>query len=290
MTRPPVPASLFDPADKTLTDCDAGEAVVEQLAPELLPMLIGLDPRQSYVPITNTILSEIQRRGVSRDQLLTTLQQLGAEIPLATTEMLRMMHGAGIDVRILSDANSVFINHMLAGAKASGYVSDVVTNPAGFERVDQGSSAEAASSSAALQRLAGHRLVVAPHFRGSEPGVVLPACGAGACGAACESDHSHCGHGCARCPGNLCKGLEVQRLQHSNRYAHIIYCGDGANDVCAALALGANDVLLARAGHPLAAYVAEAQSNPALPQVSAQVAFWSTHEELLACVRQIVDV
>ncbi|KAG2422865.1 hypothetical protein HXX76_015697 [Chlamydomonas incerta] len=276
--------------DKTLTDCDAGEAVVEQLAPELLPMLIGLDPRQSFIPITNTILSEIQRRGVSRDQLLTTLQQLGAEIPLATTEMLRMMHGAGIDVRILSDANSVFINHMLAGAKASGYVSDVITNPAGFERVDQGGAGGA--EAAALQRLAGHRLVVAPAFRGSEPGVVMPACGAGACGAACEGEgeHSHCGHGCARCPGNLCKGLEVQRLQHANRYAHIIYCGDGANDVCAALALGANDVLLARAGHPLAAYVAEAQSNPALPQVAAQVAFWSTHEELLACVRQIVDV
>ncbi|KAG2452881.1 hypothetical protein HYH02_002225 [Chlamydomonas schloesseri] len=282
--------------DKTLTDCDAGEAVVEQLAPELLPMLIGLDPRQSYIPITNTILSEIQRRGVSRDQLLTTLQQLGAEIPLATTEMLRMMHGAGIDVRVLSDANSVFINHMLAGAKASGYVSDVVTNPAGFERVDQAGSEAGAGAAAALQRVAGHRLVVTPHFRGAEPGVVLPACGAGACGAgsACrgEGDHAHvrCGHGCARCPGNLCKGLEVQRLQHSNHYAHIIYCGDGANDVCAALALGANDVLLARAGHPLAAYVAEAQSNPALPQVAAQVAFWSTHEELLACVRQIVDV
>ena len=27
------------------------EAVVEQLAPELLPMLVGLDPRQSFIPV-----------------------------------------------------------------------------------------------------------------------------------------------------------------------------------------------------------------------------------------------
>ncbi len=53
---------------------------------------------RSAAQITNSILSEVQRRGVSRDQLLVTLQQLGAEMPLASTELLRMMHGAGVDV------------------------------------------------------------------------------------------------------------------------------------------------------------------------------------------------
>ncbi len=90
--------------DRTLTDVDAGEALTELLAPELLPMLVGLDGGPTnYIPITNTILSEMQRRGVSRDVLLSTLQQLGAEMPLASVELLRMMHGAQVGaVRVAS--------------------------------------------------------------------------------------------------------------------------------------------------------------------------------------------
>ncbi|KXZ54403.1 hypothetical protein GPECTOR_5g59 [Gonium pectorale] len=316
--RSPAPTKRFcivTDFDKTLTDCDAGEAVTEQLAPELLPMLVGLDPAQSFIPITNTILGEMQRRGVSRDALLTTLQQLGAEMPLASRELLRMMHGAGIDVRVLSDCNAVFIGHILAGAKVAGYVTDVVTNPAAFERVADGDAAASAPASpsagaagtsssppgptSALQRTAGHRLVIRPHYDGCDPHVVLPssasdcgsspsACGSAACAASSlAAPRPHC---CPRCPGNLCKGLEVQRLLHGNAYQHLVYAGDGANDVCAALALRHSDVVLARAGHSLATYIAEAQRNPALPQVAAQVAFWSTHEELLACVRHLTDV
>ncbi|GFR46786.1 hypothetical protein Agub_g8417 [Astrephomene gubernaculifera] len=361
--RQPAPSKRFcllTDFDKTLTDVDAGEAVVEQLAPELLPMLMGLAANQSYIPITNTILSEMQRRGVSRDLLLTTLQQLGAEMPLGSLELLRMMSGAGVEVRILSDCNSVFISHILAGAKAGGYVSQVVTNPASFERVvlaeeEAGEGVEAdgeevaAVGERALQRAAGHRLVIRAHYTGQDATVVLPAAGgccccsshtgssgghcrhascsgaaaaAGSAGSAgCKtassssstgtssSQHIHqhqhhpphgassCtlsqqgqGHGCPRCPDNMCKGLEVQRLKHANTFAHIVYCGDGANDVCAALSLGPQDVLLARSGHALARYVQEAQGSSVLPQVVAQVAFWSSHEELLACVRQVVDV
>ncbi|KAG2489703.1 hypothetical protein HYH03_011810 [Edaphochlamys debaryana] len=280
---------LLSDFDRTLTDIDVGEAVAEQLAPELLPMLVGLDPKSSFIPITNTILSEMQRRGVSRDALLTTLQQLGAEMPLASTELLRMMHGAGIDVKILSDANSVFISHMLAGAKVQGYVTSLLTNPGIFERVSD-DAAPAAGGASALQRLAGHRLVVKPLFNPADPTVVLPSAAAAATGCAQAGPASACGHGCGRCPGNLCKGLEVQRIKHANTYAHVVYCGDGHNDICAALSLGPTDALLARAGHPLAAYIAEAQARPEMPQVAAQVYVWSTHEELLAAVRQIVDV
>lgn len=311
--------------DRTLTDVDAGEALTELLAPELLPMLVGLDGGPTnYIPITNTILSEMQRRGVSRDVLLSTLQQLGAEMPLASVELLRMMHGAQVDVRIVSDCNSVFIGHMLAGAKVSGYVTDVTTNPAAFERViscssssltpcspsatthDGGCGGAASSSpSLALERPTGHKLVIKSCFNAGDPQLVLastqPAairtngqrtaadgCCAGNAAGACPC--RGLGHGCARCPENMCKGLEVRRLVHANTYAHIVYCGDGWGDVCAALELRPGDVLLARAGHTLERYVREAQANPELPQVVAQVGVWSTHEELLACVRQIMDV
>jgi hypothetical protein len=66
--------------------------------------------------------------------------------------------------------------------------------------------------------------------------------------------------------------------------------GDGFNDICAALALSSNDVLLARSGYPLAQYLAESQGNAGLPRVAAQTALWANHEELLAHVRAVVDV
>ncbi|GIL69636.1 hypothetical protein Vretimale_10282 [Volvox reticuliferus] len=302
--RQPTPTKRFalvTDFDKTLTDFDAGETIVERLAPELLPMLIGLDAGQSYIPITNTILSEIQRRGVSRDQLLTALQQLGGELPLASVELLRMMRGASIDVKVLSDCNSVFIGHILAGAKLKGHVQEVITNPAAFEWVavaapDGAGAAE--GTAAALQRTAGQRLVIRPHYDANDASVVITTAGQGCCSGG--SDQCSCKrgvagspprpHGCPRCPDNLCKGLEVQRLLHGNMYSALVYCGDGANDVCAALALRPQDWVLARAGHPLAAYIEEARGNSTLPQVVARVAVWNTHEELLVCVRQVVDV
>jgi Putative Phosphatase len=41
----------------------------------------------------------------------------------------------GIDVRILSDCNTVFISHMLAAARVSAAVAHVITNFASFCRV-----------------------------------------------------------------------------------------------------------------------------------------------------------
>lgn len=72
--------------------------MVEQLAPELLPMLVGLETPSNAIPITNSLLSEVQRRGVSRDALLTTLQQLGSELPPATAELLRVAHHAQVGI------------------------------------------------------------------------------------------------------------------------------------------------------------------------------------------------
>ena len=45
---------------------DAGERLVEELAPELVPMLTAQEMPANFVPVTNAVLSEMARRGVSR--------------------------------------------------------------------------------------------------------------------------------------------------------------------------------------------------------------------------------
>ena len=42
------------------------------------------------------------------------------------------------------------------------------------------------------------------------------------------------------------QGQELEALREATPYQHVVYCGDGANDLCPALALGATDVVLAR--------------------------------------------
>lgn len=56
--------------------------------------------------------------------------------------------------------------------------------------------------------------------------------------------------------------------------------GDGINDLCAALALGPHDVVLARAGYPLA----RALQRPPAP-CYARVVLWNSHTELAQLAR-----
>eukprot|EP00955_Chlamydomonas_euryale_P022817 240884-Chlamydomonas_euryale.AAC.1 len=100
-------------------------------------MLVGTDPLSDGLPLTNTLLAELQRRGVSRDQLLSTLQELGGELPAGAVRALRAAKSRHAGVRVLSAAaNSVFVSHLLAGGKAAPFVDAVIACPAAFERVD----------------------------------------------------------------------------------------------------------------------------------------------------------
>jgi len=257
--------------DRSLMDWDTGERVVEHLAPELLPMLVGQPEGPcNFIPITNTLLAELQRRGVSRDQLITTLHELGAnEMPAAMVHLLKLVQERGADTRILSDCNSVFISHILAGAHVGHLVQEVITNPAAFERVEgavEGGPAGQATQGAAGSP-SGQRMKVYPKY------------GAGAGGRA--------PHSCPLCPQNMCKGNEVRAIRQAGKHKRIVYVGDGSNDVCAALALGPGDVVLARTGFPLAKYLQAAEANvPGTCPVLASCGSWSSHEELSTLAQQ----
>ena len=61
------------------------------------------------LPTPSTVLSEMQRRGVSCDALVACLREVGREVPPATVRLLQWAAARGLDATILSDCNSVFI-------------------------------------------------------------------------------------------------------------------------------------------------------------------------------------
>lgn len=227
--------------DKTITDWDAAERLCDDLCPELTSLLSAVDELACYVPMTNTVLSEMTRRGVSRDAIVRALASQGADVPEGTRRLLRLARSNRVDCYVLSDANETFIGHVLAAAKLKACFAEVVTNHCTWT---------------------GAKLVVAP-----------------------RTVHNH---GCANgCPSNMCKGRELatmisRRMRMTKR---VLYVGDGANDHCAVLSLGPNDVVLARRGYPLAKRIA---ADPG--SIKCRVALWSTHDDLPELLKDMADL
>lgn len=303
--------------DKTLIEYDAGERICDDLAPELTSLLSQIETPANFVPVTNAVLAEMQRRGISRDRLVGTLRSMGGEVPGGTTRMLRWAARQGVDVRILSDANSVFISHMLTAAKLASCVRDIVTNTATFQRIEAttevsivadsnhsySSSAEdpeSAGSSGLSRWLFGRRPPTPPPNGHSEmankearsggvgtPQLVAPQY---RLVIAPRHDHHNLGpHGCPLCPVNLCKGRELDAMRAAAPRRKVVYAGDGANDLCPALCLGPDDVVLARSGHPLELLIAERAKGGGgdRRRVVAQVRIWRTHDELARLVQEV---
>lgn len=53
-------------------------------------MLAALEMPANFVPTTNAVLAEMQRRGISRDTILSELRRMGAEIPGPSVQMLQV--------------------------------------------------------------------------------------------------------------------------------------------------------------------------------------------------------
>lgn len=284
------PLCVFD-FDHTLIDFDSAEEVVSQLAPELAPMLTSLTMPADFIPLTNAVAAEAARRGVREAHWLAALADTGrrgllgsggvsakAAAAMAKDKALAVGGGAGVlraaaaggaEVRILSDANDLFIAAMLQAAGLgpdAGVVSGVVTNRARFVSTSTTSTSttprSGSSSSAIAPSPPPSRLVVEPRHDASRLGP----------------------HGCRLCPTNLCKGLELRRLvggrggeggregdspaaaarrragvalssssssSSRSRRRTVIYAGDGENDLCPALKLKGGDSLLVRRGRGL---------------------------------------
>ena len=85
------------------------------------------------------------------------------------------------------------------------------------------------------------------------------------------------------------QGQELENLRRQHPYQRIVYCGDGANDLCPALSLTPSDVVLARHGHALEKLIAERADRDEDGRVVAQVHIWDDHSQLFSMVQRLVD-
>lgn len=104
--------------DNTILDFDVPERITEQLAPELLPMLVTTDnPKEAsasnQVLVMNSVLEEMRQRGVLLPQLREALKQLGQEIPKSMHSVLRRARSNSAVLRMMSNSNDFFISHVL---------------------------------------------------------------------------------------------------------------------------------------------------------------------------------
>lgn len=92
-------------------------------------------------------------------------------------------------------------------------------------------------------------------------------------------------HACSFCPAALCKGLHVRALlQYHSR---IVFCGDGANDLCAVLCLREGDIALVREGYACSQLLRErAVMGSAAVQPVCQIEYWTSQDELAPLIRQ----
>jgi len=139
----------------------------------------------------------------------------------------RLAAHPGTDLRIVSDANTVFIDEILRAHGLRGAFSAVVSNPAAW--VPHGAEGHTRLSVTPYHD-PGPSLSPTPDARGVRPA-----------------------HACPRCPRNLCKGDVVAPWLAERAWASITYVGDGTNDVCPSLLLPSGGRVLAREGFPLAA-------------------------------------
>jgi hypothetical protein len=88
---------------------------------------------------------------------------------------------------------------------------------------------------------------------------------------------------CPLCPPTMCKGMYVEalRAQHSR----IVFCCDGANDLCALLSLAQGDVALVRERYGCHRLLKE-RAHAGLQQPNCKVFYWKDHAKLQALVKE----
>lgn len=219
--------------------------------------------KQLHAPLLETLRTRLalrQTQEVSWTALMDELlHELSEQQPLVTPEVIRATlaqipildrmldavrlavdtHGA--DLKIVSDANTTYIQSMLEHHALASHVSEVFTNPGFFEGV----------SSSRLRVQPYHALHLAPHG--------CPNCPANMCKGA----------------------IVDQIRRENPGFTHVLYVGDGGGDFCPSTRLTSNDIVFARADDAEGkAYGLLKKILANRERVQAKVVPWSSGEDI----------
>ncbi|KAF2304114.1 hypothetical protein GH714_027338 [Hevea brasiliensis] len=197
---------VFD-FDKTLIDCDSDNWVVEKLGvndtfTELLPTLPW-----------NSLMDRMMMELHSREKTIQDIAECLKQVPLhpKITKAIKSAHASGCDLRIVSDANTIFIETILKHYGLMDCFSEITTNPCYVD---------------AEGRL---RILQYHEFKSSSHGCTI-----------CPPN---------MCKGLVMERMRASvSAQGKNRF---IYVGDGSPDFCAAMKLEQGDIVMPRKNFPL---------------------------------------
>ncbi|KAL9244578.1 hypothetical protein vseg_018345 [Gypsophila vaccaria] len=116
--------AIFD-FDKTIIDVDSDNWVVDELGfNQLFDQLLGTMP---WNTLMDTMMHEMHAKGVTTDDLAEVLTRI--PIHPRVVPAIKAAHAIGCDMRIVSDANTFFIETVLGHLGIRDCFSEINTNP-----------------------------------------------------------------------------------------------------------------------------------------------------------------
>ncbi|MQM10957.1 hypothetical protein Taro_043859 [Colocasia esculenta] len=207
---------VFD-FDKTIIDCDSDNWVVDGLgATELFERLL---PAMPWNTLMDTMMAELHARGKSIEDIEGVLKTAPLDPRIA--KGIKTAHALGCELKIVSDANTFFIETILKHHGLIGYFSEINTNPSYVD--EEG------------------RLRISPYhdFHRSSHG--CPLCPPNMCKSAVVE--------------------RIQSSAMAEGKKRIIYLGDGKGDYCPSLRLTESDHVMPRKNYPLWELISEDPSR-----------------------------
>ncbi|MCO5594893.1 hypothetical protein L7F22_048928 [Adiantum nelumboides] len=204
----PAPMLILD-FDETLVDADSSEWVAELLGAASLFDELRWVRGMHWHHAMNVVLQTLHSQGVS----IAHIRQAASALPLPpqTVSTLKAAHALGCELRIISDANTFFIEAALAHHGLDAIFTEIHSNPAWIDAMG------------CLHYDDFHGQALPPH--------TCPLCPLN------------------MCKGSILEGIRAAALGSAT--LQVIYAGDGAGDLCPSLRLSARDYVLAREGYPL---------------------------------------
>ncbi|XP_031487349.1 thiamine phosphate phosphatase-like protein [Nymphaea colorata] len=199
---------VFD-FDKTIIDVDSDNWVVDGLGfTARFDELLHTMPWNSMM---DKLMGELHEQGKTIDDIAECLKT--APLPPQSVSAIKSAYSLGCDLRVVSDANTFYIETILKHHGLLEYFSEINTNP-GY--VDD---------SGRLRIVPYHNFHVSPH------GCAL-----------CPPN---------MCKGLIIDRIRASVTKDSTAAKRFIYLGDGSGDYCPSLKLGDGDKVMPRKDYPL---------------------------------------